>query len=130
MRISDWNSNVCTSDLPDEAAPSSDDGLGQCNLRIGQLILPVFAIDHAHIVAVQSPLPAVKTAMKFLHLSATFGQAAATMHADVMEAFYSIRRGAHDRERVFENVECDEVADVRDLQIGRASCRDRGWQYV
>src|SRR3546814_20830421 len=98
MRISDWNSNVCTSDLPDEAAPSIDEGLGQCNLRIGQLLLPVLAIDHAHIVAVQSPLPAVKTAMKFLNLSATFGQAAATMHADVMEAFYSIRRSEERRD--------------------------------
>src|SRR3546814_15856168 len=89
MRISDWSSDVCSSDL----------------LVLGQLLLEEL---HARAVRLLRRLEVQQAE----------------------DAVVEVHRGAVVRARPLRFAVCDPLADVLVPAIGRASCRERGCQYV
>src|SRR3546814_3555779 len=78
MRISDWSSDVCSSDLLEAIAP----------------ILP---IDHQCVVAVQIPAPAVESTNEFGAAAIAVHQPAAPVRAAVVIGLDGVRRSEERR---------------------------------
>src|SRR3546814_13558451 len=114
MRISDWSSDVCSSDLI-SALPQGAEGTGGTDG--GQVVDAVGGCDlrqfvrHARAAgdAGHHPLGAFQNAMEDALGAAHFPQ-----HVDI------------DRTLAAGNV----IGASHMLEIGRASCRERGWKYV
>src|SRR3546814_9409673 len=109
MRISDWSSDVCSSDL--HGQPETRQGFGQG----GDIGLDAGRLEAEKIAGAPAP------------------------HLDVVDDEQHVVRAAHAFELFEPAPACDIHAALalyrlddhgRRMEIGRASCRERVWQYV
>ena len=108
------------------AAPCVDTHVAQPQ-RIGlQAVAPGILADDADIIAVQIPAPGMEGADQPLRIAAPFGQLPAAMAADVEIGGNPVGRGAHDDDRVIDNVISDIVADLRDFLFPAGDLPDFG----
>src|SRR3546814_18745545 len=101
MRISDWSSDVCSSDLTATVTHTSSETLG---LRKGAEAIALIKAS-AIIIAVDAGVPLKLSARNQLHGTVS-----------------ALRPGAVNSEVA--------LALPGGNEIGRASCRERVWQYV
>src|SRR3546814_15957174 len=118
MRISDWSSDVCSSDLIDRQLLAGGIEAGRARLHRQQRAL-AGAIEPD---LVQAPWRAGRL-QRLGDLERLQGRVAADQRLDqraggraqVLQALVELR---------------GEVVGIPRLELGRASCRDREWQYV
>src|SRR3546814_16070358 len=119
MRISDWSSDVCSSDL--YPVTSNDTPYSRCLAKLGTLSgydnLPTFAVGS--VVDKTGKLAAGDEGF-------VISQGATEM---VISALYKTRK-ARLVERFDLRLVNAELQFSKNHKIGRASCRDRGCQYV
>src|SRR3546814_18015687 len=105
MRISDWSSDVCSSDLVG-AQPRAYWGAYGASKAALETLVGAYGEEVKNISAIRTHIVdpgATRTAMR---ARAFPGEAPATLKEPAV-----VGRAIHD------------------LEIGRASCRERGWQY-
>src|SRR3546814_15154390 len=126
MRISDWSSDVCSSDLIDTLVNTHANGdhtFGNSLVEGARIVTTRSVADHLEaeggdrIVGIMNTLPDDSLAKRFMQ--EIFGpfDLAGIVHPPVTDSFSGeLELKVGDKK-------------VR-LQIGRASCRERVWQYV
>src|SRR3546814_20079533 len=107
MRISDWSSDVCSSDLP---------GLSRFYLSLDDDLLRIFGQQTLFARMMNSQLPDGEAVV-----SPWITKAIETAQKKVEARNYDIRKQV---------VEYDNVMNDQRKEIGRASCRERVCQYV
>src|SRR3546814_11402369 len=115
MRISDWSSDVCSSDLPQLV----DVGV----VAPGDVGDHQAVVAHARVLHVETPRAA--------HLK---GQQAVVAGTEILDQrLCAERRGRRRRTGLFtveDQADAEATAAAAALEIGRASCRDRVCKYV
>src|SRR3546814_1211890 len=115
MLISAWSSDVCSSDLPDppSAAPTDSDG------GLNPAPHEVFPMSKVLIVAEHLDGK----------LNASTAKCVSAAQALSPEAIDIVVLAADPAAVAAEAAQVDGVSKVLPVEIGRASCRERVWQY-
>src|SRR3546814_14396408 len=117
MRISDWSSDVCSSDLRSIRFFSPERGGGEIAQRLADA-RPRFGKEHVGLIAVRARGEAGGRRLSIGALTRPLLCPLPSQTAEAIRHFLVIQgNGAR-------------LSTGRLLQIGRASCRERGCQYV